>query len=71
MKLESAADRLYRDKTSEIEKKYYISRDKVYLYFDDYDVELIRKTFLNAMPSLAENQVLFGWFVAKAVSLMK
>lgn len=38
---------------------------------DDYDVELIRKTFLNAMPSLAENQVLFGWFVAKAVSLMK
>ena len=41
MKLESAADRLYRDKTSEIEKKYYISRDKVYLYFDDYDVELL------------------------------
>ena len=38
---------------------------------DDYDVDLIRKTFLNAMPSFAENRVLFGWFVAKAVSLMK
>lgn len=41
MKLESAADRLYRDKTSEIGEKYFISKDRVYLYFDQYDCEII------------------------------
>lgn len=41
MKLVSSADRLYRDKTSEIDEKYFLSKDKVYLYFDSYDVEML------------------------------
>ena len=41
MKLESAADRMYRDKNSEIGEKYFISKDRVYLYFDKYDCELL------------------------------
>lgn len=41
MKLEPSADRLYKDKTSEIGEKYYISKDRVYLYFDQYDCELL------------------------------
>ena len=41
MKLESSADRLYRDKKSEIGEKYCISKDRVYLYFDKYDCELL------------------------------
>lgn len=41
MNLVSSADRLYKDKTSEIGTKYYISKDRVYLYFDSYDCELL------------------------------
>ena len=41
MKLVSSADRMYRDKNSEIDEKYYISKDRVYLYFDRYDCELL------------------------------
>lgn len=41
MKLEASADRLYKDKTSEIGEKYFISKDKVYLYFGDCDCELL------------------------------
>ena len=44
MKLVSAADRMYKDSTSEIDEKYFISKDKVYLYFDSikgYDCELL------------------------------
>ena len=41
MKLVPSSDRLYRDKTSEIDEKYFLSKDKVYLYFDAYDVELL------------------------------
>ena len=41
MKLVSSADRLYKDSTSEIGEKYFISKDKVYLYFDGYDCELL------------------------------
>lgn len=33
MKLVSSSDRLYRDKTSEIDEKYTISKDKIFLYF--------------------------------------
>ena len=41
MNLVSSADRLYKDKTSEIEEKYFISKDKVYLYISGYDCELL------------------------------
>lgn len=41
MNLVSSADRLYKDKTSEIEEKYFISKDKVYLYIAGYDCELL------------------------------
>lgn len=41
MKLVSAADRMYRDKNSEIDEKYYISKDVVYLFFDSYDCEIL------------------------------
>lgn len=41
MKLKSSADRLYRDKKSEIGEKYCISKDNIYLYFDKYDCELL------------------------------
>lgn len=41
MKLVPSADRLYRDKTSEIDDKYFISKDRVYLYFGSYDCELL------------------------------
>jgi hypothetical protein len=42
MKLVSSAKRLYRDKTSEIDEKYYISKDRVYLYFDKgYDCSML------------------------------
>ena len=41
MRLFPSADRLYKDKTSEIGQKYYISKDRVYLYFDQYDCELL------------------------------
>lgn len=41
MKLVSSADRLYKDSTSEIGEKYFISKDKVYLYLEKYDCELL------------------------------
>ena len=41
MKLVSSAKRLYRDKTSEIDEKYFISKDRVYLYFDRYDCSML------------------------------
>lgn len=41
IRLVSSANRLYKDKTSEIGEKYCISKDRVYLYFDTYDNELL------------------------------
>lgn len=41
MKLEGSSDRLYKDKTSEIGEKYSISRDKIYLYFNGYNCEML------------------------------
>ena len=41
MELKSSSDRLYKDKTSEIGDKYFISRDEVFLYFKEYDCELL------------------------------
>lgn len=41
MKLVNSADRLYKDKTSEIDEKYTISRDKIFLYFDGYNAEIL------------------------------
>lgn len=41
MKLVGSSDRLIKDKTSEIEEKYTISRDKIFLYFDGYDCEML------------------------------
>ena len=41
MQLVNSADRLYKDKTSEIDEKYTISRDKIFLYFDGYNAEIL------------------------------
>lgn len=41
MKLVASADRMIKDKTSEIDKKYFISKDEIYLYFDGYDCEIM------------------------------
>ena len=41
MKLVGSADRLSKDKTSEIEEKYTISRDEIFLYIGSYDCEML------------------------------
>ena len=41
MNLVASANRLYKDKSSELEEKYHISRDIVYLYIDQYECELL------------------------------
>ena len=41
MKLVGSSNRLYKDKTSEIDEKYTISRDEIFLYFDGYDCEML------------------------------
>ncbi len=41
MKLVASANRLYKDKQSEIGEKYTISRDEVYLYIEQYKCELL------------------------------
>ena len=41
MKLVASADRMIKNKTSEIDKKYFISKDEIYLYFDGYDCEIM------------------------------
>ena len=41
MNLVSSSNRLYRDKTSEIDEKYTISRDRIYLYFHKADCEML------------------------------
>lgn len=41
MKLKPSANRLYKDKSSELEEKYTISKDIVYLYIGQYNCELL------------------------------
>lgn len=41
MKLVASAKRLYKDKSSELDERYNISKDIVYLYIDQYNCELL------------------------------
>ena len=41
MQLVSTSNRFYKDSTSEIGQKYYISRDIIYLYFNEYNCEIL------------------------------
>lgn len=57
MDLVSSANRMYKDKTSEIDEKYTISRDKIYLYFSEYNAEIfvndeIKKGLVSEFPEI-------------------